>query len=64
MGDFGDELRAKMAETFEQQIGRGAIDCPTNGCDSDQFDAEVWVADSGGFEAIVPTRSSNTPRAA
>ncbi|MFC6942851.1 hypothetical protein ACFQE8_23305 [Salinirubellus sp. GCM10025818] len=60
MGDFGDELRAKMAERFERKIKRGVIDCPTDGCDSNQFDAEVWVADSGGFEATALCRACNT----
>jgi len=60
MGDFGDDLRAEMAETFERQIEGGAIDCPTDGCDSDQFDAEVWVADSGGFEGTALCRACNT----
>ena len=60
MGDFGDDFRSAMAEQYEQQIEQGAIDCPTERCDSNQFDAEVWVADSGGFEGTALCRACST----
>jgi hypothetical protein len=60
MAGFGDDLREAMAEKYEKQIEHGGIDCPTEDCESENFDAEVWVADTGGFEGTALCRGCNT----
>lgn len=60
MSGIGDDLREAMAENIEEQIEQGAIECPTDGCDSNYFDAEVGVTDSGGFEGAAVCRECNT----
>ena len=58
MFDKNDLLEA-MAEKCEKQIENGAIDCPTEKCGSNSFDAEVWVSDGGGFEGAAVCRECN-----
>lgn len=60
MAGFGDDLREAMAENIEQQIEQGEIECPDEDCGSTQLDAEVWVADGGGFEGTALCRECNT----
>jgi hypothetical protein len=59
--DFdGDQLREAMAENYAQQIEQGGIDCPTDSCDSENFDAEIWTTDNGGFDGAAVCRDCNT----
>ena len=59
--DFdSDELREALAEKYAQQIEQGGIDCPTDGCESESFDAEIWTTDGGGFDGEAVCRDCNT----
>lgn len=48
-----------IAESYEKQIEQGGIDCPTDGCDSESFDAELWVSDENHLEGAAICKSCN-----
>ena len=54
-----DSLLRAIADNYEKQIERGAIDCPNEGCPGTAFDAELWIADSGGLEGAAICRDCN-----
>lgn len=56
--DEGD-LRETLAEQYAVQIEHGAINCETDDCDSESFDAEIWTNDNGGFEGAAFCRECN-----
>lgn len=58
--DFdGNELRDALAKKYAAQIEEGGIDCKTEECESESFDAEMWTTDNGGFEGAAVCRGCN-----
>lgn len=43
-------LEDAIAGQFEQQIQTNGIDCPKEGCESEEFNAKIWTNQQGRFE--------------
>lgn len=50
----------ELADAYAEQIEQGGIDCPSEGCDSEAFDAELWTTDAGGLEGAAVCRGCNS----
>jgi len=54
------EFLKGIAEEYEKQIEQGeGIDCPTDDCDSETFDAELWLSDQNHLEGAAICNSCN-----
>lgn len=54
------EILEMAAESYQQQIEEGGIDCPTEGCDGNMVDAELWVTSQNHVDGEVLCKNCNT----
>ncbi|WP_339105952.1 hypothetical protein [Haloterrigena salinisoli] len=55
-----DGMLEELADAYADQIEQGGIDCPSDGCDSEAFNAELWTTDAGGLEGAAVCRECNS----
>ncbi|CAM2927945.1 hypothetical protein [Halobacterium salinarum] len=53
------EFLQGFAEEYEKKVEQGEIDCPTDGCDSEVFDAEIWLSNQNHLEGAAICKSCN-----
>lgn len=53
------EILKELADKFANQLEEGELTCPSEGCESDLFDVEMWVSSGGGLEGAAVCRECN-----
>lgn len=55
-----EEILEEMREEVEQEISEGEFTCEAEGCSSESFDVNLYVADSQHFQGTAICRECNT----